>query len=536
MKTWQAITFLCLVWASIYLTHLGSLELRGEEARRILPAQEMLETGDWIVPRIAGEVYANKPPLINWLVAASFALTGSQSEWAARLPSPVALLAVGLVCLFTLRPRLGTNRALYVGLVLITCLAVIDKSLTVEIEATYLALFGAGCMLWISFWSEKRSPWLIWTVPYLLLGLGCLAKGPVHLLFWGLFLVGTFRASGGWRQLLHPAHFTGLAILAAVFVPWMFLNVSSVESHDDSVGNWVAELVRRIELKDVEWDRWALRPFQILGDYLPWTVPLAYTLWQKRRISLRDRPGNRWDAAASGALFAVAFGCLVILLLPRGAPRYVMPLYPLACFALIDLFFRLPQSAVENYQRFAWRSLLILAPLLGLASVGVAVATVAEGIAPPWILVSIGVVLCGIVTWAIHRPLRERSFFLHTPLVIATGFIALFSALLPLQTRNDFIRRAGHEIGEAEGHIVFHADERFRNSHTQHLRLLFYIREPFTAVGESAPYPKDAAHVIGLKTQEKAIREKLGHRKILGQHTIWIDSKPFLMFDLEPGP
>jgi 4-amino-4-deoxy-L-arabinose transferase-like glycosyltransferase len=50
MKLWQAIAFLCLIWAMIYLTLLGSQELRGEEARRILPSQEMLDTGDWIVP------------------------------------------------------------------------------------------------------------------------------------------------------------------------------------------------------------------------------------------------------------------------------------------------------------------------------------------------------------------------------------------------------------------------------------------------------------------------------------------------------
>ena len=60
MKLWRAIAFLCLIWAMIYLTLLGSQELRGEEARRILPAQEMLDTGDWVVPRIAGEVYSNK--------------------------------------------------------------------------------------------------------------------------------------------------------------------------------------------------------------------------------------------------------------------------------------------------------------------------------------------------------------------------------------------------------------------------------------------------------------------------------------------
>ncbi len=39
-----------LIWAAIYLPALGSLEIKGEEGRRLLPAVAMLETGRWIVP------------------------------------------------------------------------------------------------------------------------------------------------------------------------------------------------------------------------------------------------------------------------------------------------------------------------------------------------------------------------------------------------------------------------------------------------------------------------------------------------------
>ena len=48
---------LLLVWAAIYLPALGSLEIKGEEGRRILPAVTMLETGNYIVPQIGSEPY-----------------------------------------------------------------------------------------------------------------------------------------------------------------------------------------------------------------------------------------------------------------------------------------------------------------------------------------------------------------------------------------------------------------------------------------------------------------------------------------------
>src|SRR4029450_12799310 len=90
----QAFLIVLLVWTAIYLPALGSLEIKGEEGRRILPAVRMIETGDYVVPRVGSEPYLRKPPLINWLVAASFKTFGQRNEWTARLPSALWVLAV----------------------------------------------------------------------------------------------------------------------------------------------------------------------------------------------------------------------------------------------------------------------------------------------------------------------------------------------------------------------------------------------------------------------------------------------------------
>ena len=98
-----------LVWAAIYLPGLGSLEIRGEEGRRILPAVTMLQTGNYLVPHVGSEPYFRKPPLVNWIVAASFKLTGVRSEWTARLPSALAILAVALTFVTRGRRALGND-------------------------------------------------------------------------------------------------------------------------------------------------------------------------------------------------------------------------------------------------------------------------------------------------------------------------------------------------------------------------------------------------------------------------------------------
>src|SRR5881275_1296477 len=91
-----SLLFVVVCWAAIYLPGLGSLEIKGEEGRRILPAVTMLESGNYLVPQVGSEPYFRKPPLVNWLVAASFKLTGVRNEWTARLPSALCVLAVAL--------------------------------------------------------------------------------------------------------------------------------------------------------------------------------------------------------------------------------------------------------------------------------------------------------------------------------------------------------------------------------------------------------------------------------------------------------
>src|SRR2546430_6792280 len=83
----RALFVVLLVWAAIYLPALGSIAIKGEEGRRILPAIRMLETGDYVVPQVGSNPYFRKPPLVNWLVAVSFKNFGARNEWTARLPS-----------------------------------------------------------------------------------------------------------------------------------------------------------------------------------------------------------------------------------------------------------------------------------------------------------------------------------------------------------------------------------------------------------------------------------------------------------------
>src|SRR6202045_147059 len=87
MSRGQGPLVVLLVWPAIYLPGLGSLEIEGEEGRRILPAIAMLETGNYILPQVGSEQYFSKPPLVNWLVAAPFQDFSVRNEWGPPLAS-----------------------------------------------------------------------------------------------------------------------------------------------------------------------------------------------------------------------------------------------------------------------------------------------------------------------------------------------------------------------------------------------------------------------------------------------------------------
>src|ERR1700730_649262 len=102
----QSLAMVLLVWAAIYLPALGSLPIKGEEGRRILPAITMLETGNYLVPEVGGNAYFSKPPLINWLIAGSFKIFGQRNEWTARLPSALGVLIAAIAFVTVARASL----------------------------------------------------------------------------------------------------------------------------------------------------------------------------------------------------------------------------------------------------------------------------------------------------------------------------------------------------------------------------------------------------------------------------------------------
>jgi 4-amino-4-deoxy-L-arabinose transferase-like glycosyltransferase len=316
-----------LVWAAIYLPGLGSLPIKGEEGRRILPAVSMLRSGNYLVPRVGGATYFQKPPLVNWLVAASFKLFDRRNEWTARLPSALCVLAVAVAFVtMTRRGSLGPRGSLVAALIWLTTAGMIEKGRLIEIEALYVSLCALAIIFWLSFWEREKSAWLVWIPASALLGLGWLAKGPLHLLFFYGIVLAIIWQNKNWRLLFSPAHFVGIVIMLGIFAAWA-IPFAEATSGARAAAKWSFQFTGRLSGRDFVFLHWIMNIPKGLVYFLPWTLLLPLvrfdTFGDERRQRLAR--GLAWGAIAP---------FVIVNLVPGSLPRYAMPALLPACWLL----------------------------------------------------------------------------------------------------------------------------------------------------------------------------------------------------------
>ncbi len=324
MSRARALFLVLLVWAAIYLPRLGTLEIKSEEGRRILPAVTMLETGNYLVPQIGSEPYFRKPPLVNWLVAGSFKLFGVRNEWTARLPSVLCVLTVALAFVGIARRSLGGNGALAAALMWLTCFGLLEKGRMIEIEALYVSLSALAFICWLNCWRDRR--WLAWIGAGVFLGLGLLAKGPLNLFFFYAVVLGVLWQARALKQLLSWPHLVGVVLTLGIFAAWAIPCLELARTtHVATV--WSQQLTGRLGGDDFKFANWILNIPRGIGYLLPWAVLLPFA----RFALVEDETERRF---CRGLSLGVAVPFVIVCLLPSALPRYTMPLLAAAIWLL----------------------------------------------------------------------------------------------------------------------------------------------------------------------------------------------------------
>jgi 4-amino-4-deoxy-L-arabinose transferase-like glycosyltransferase len=168
---WLAVAALVLV-----ATGLGFRDpWPADEPRFALVARDMVLNGDWLFPRVGGDLYHDKPPLFFWLLATGYFLTGSVR---ASFLIPSFLAACGtLVLVYDLARRLASREAALAAAALLACtIQFLMVMRGAQIDATLcflttLSLYGLLRHLLLG------PAWNWYFVGGLAAGLGVITKG-----------------------------------------------------------------------------------------------------------------------------------------------------------------------------------------------------------------------------------------------------------------------------------------------------------------------------------------------------------------------
>ena len=324
------LVLLGLAAALLFLPALGAHDLwNPDEARYAEVAREMIAGGDFLVPHLNGAIYAEKPPLLFWSIAAASLPFGRVTETSARLPSALAAIAA-VVATFLLAERFFGRRAAWLAAaVFATCVKTLWQGRFGQIDMLLCALVAWSMWWWVRAYTEKRPR--LYALFFLFAGLGTLAKGPVALLP-PLLGLAAFLVAGGRRSelaALRPGR--GLLLWAAVVAAWL------VPAALAGGGAYAETLLVRQNLTRFAdpWHHhqpWFYYLTVVPADFFPWSLLLptalvvGWRMWGRRRSEEPERGG-----AGDGYRWALAWAAATLLffsLSPGKRSVYVFQMYP----------------------------------------------------------------------------------------------------------------------------------------------------------------------------------------------------------------
>jgi 4-amino-4-deoxy-L-arabinose transferase-like glycosyltransferase len=356
-RFWKTLTILLSAAAILYLIGARSVPLWDrDEPRYAQCSREMLQTGDWVLPKYLGNWRIEKPPLIYWSQMLAMSVEGDTPE-AARFPSTLAVLLTALVLAFVVRHFIGDHRALWTVFIFCTSILAIASAkfcITDGVMMLFVAT-GQACLAFLYASSVRNRKPPAWVAPmfWISLALAGLTKGPqglgmqsVTLLL--LLLLDASANKWNWRQAikwwsrLQPL--IGVPILAIIVTPWLVLihqrapgfidgllhkarlhTATSMEGHGEPPGYHLA---------------------LIFITFFPWSLLLPTVVTSAWR--------HRKSPAIRFAIAATAGPWLMMELIRTKLPFYILPAFPGLAFLTADALVRCIRGQNRELKRPAF--------------------------------------------------------------------------------------------------------------------------------------------------------------------------------------
>lgn len=299
-----------------------------DEPDVVLPAIEMAQRGDWVVPTHNGVAWLDYPPLAYW-GARLCGLVDGVTPFASRVPS-VVFAGLMLIATFLIGRRFTTDRtALMAGAILLATPVMWFQITTIQADIGYAGFQAIGLALYLLGDSRVgAASWLYRLAGFVCFGFAILGKGPLGVLLPGLILTCWHLWNREWMRFLSLAPLLLVSVLVAL--PWYLFLVQRLGF----------ETVAR-ELYLQNFDRFGSsnrghggKGFfyygtRIAADFAPWVGLLAVALVQGFRNRLADR---HWRLLAIWAVVPVLF--FTCASTKRNV--YLLPIYPALALLVAD--------------------------------------------------------------------------------------------------------------------------------------------------------------------------------------------------------
>ena len=315
-----------------------------DEPRYTLVAKQMIASGDWLFPHRGSELYSDKPPMLMWLEAVFYLVTGNWRV-AFLLPSLLAGLAT-LALTYDLGRRLWNPRVgLFAAALLLATFQFVYQVKRAQIDPLVMLLITVGN--WGLLLHFLRGPnWRAFWLGCFAAGLGVISKGVgvLALLMVLPYLLARMRGwpgvlitrGEGWRWALGGAAFLGAILL------WLVPMVG--------VALWRGTPEYLAYMNDILFHQTAKRYSGSVGGHAqPFWYFVPVLLFHFFPMALAYPSAARdWRAALQGRdsrLLLLLLWCALVFVFfsVAGGKRevYLMPMLPLLALALAPTLERL---------------------------------------------------------------------------------------------------------------------------------------------------------------------------------------------------
>jgi 4-amino-4-deoxy-L-arabinose transferase-like glycosyltransferase len=263
---------------------------RTMEGREALVMQEIVRTGNWILPLRNGEMIPSKPPLLHWIGVSVAHLTGSVSEWSVRFPCALfSALSVALTCWLGCRLA-GNQVGVLAALLLFTMPGFAEMAREGWVDPALGFFVLAALASFFSMYEDDQ--WRGWRSLAFSLSLAgaVLSKGPIGYILPAVVILAYLAVQGQFSRVRRFFSLPGLLLAIGLPLTWYLLAFSQEgwafvhkQVLQENLVRFAAGSGKRIPSGVFFF-------LPALGDGLPWSLLFCFGLWHfSRHAPVREK-------------------------------------------------------------------------------------------------------------------------------------------------------------------------------------------------------------------------------------------------------